>query len=88
MPAQVRTVCSNQGSANGTRVLRKGRLTEVACQRSRGHGDPAGAMNCTSATAIVKVVKYLGTPDRPRSGPFRQSRLTGVSRHMISADQS
>ncbi|HEX5069618.1 MAG TPA: FHA domain-containing protein [Vicinamibacterales bacterium] len=48
----------DQGSANGTRVLRKGRLTEVA------PNDPAGLAiqpgdELHIGTAVVRVVKYL-----------------------------
>jgi len=58
MPATRTYRVFDQGSANGTRVLRKGRLSEVAAN------DPAGMAiqpgdELHIGTAIVKVVKYL-----------------------------
>ena len=48
----------DQGSANGTRVLRKGRLSQVAAK------DPAGfpIQPCDEVhlgSAVIRVVKYL-----------------------------
>jgi hypothetical protein len=58
MPATGTYRVFDQGSANGTRVLRKGRLTQVAANDPAGMAiQPGDELHLGSV--IIRVVKYL-----------------------------